>query len=83
MIRAKKKRKAKAVNVQMDGTGETLLAEYAAVTQAFVNACVSWCVSKGDMDAVEDLKKDLHENLDIAFKAAEHQKGETWSNSLN
>ena len=81
MIKARKKRKAKTVNVKMDGTGETLLGEYAAVTQAFVNTCVSWCISKGYMDAVEDLKKDLHENLDIAFKTAEAAKGETWSNS--
>ena len=81
IIKARKKRKAEAVNVKMDGNGETLLGEYAAVTQAFVNAYFSWCVSNGEMDAVEDLKKCLHENLNIAFKAAERQKGETWSHS--
>nr|DAU15202.1 MAG TPA: hypothetical protein [Caudoviricetes sp.] len=61
----------------MKGNCSQLAEEYTAVTQAFANMCVKACIP----DTIELIKKDVHKNLDIAFKAAEATKEEIWSNS--
>lgn len=77
MIKAKKNKKTDSVNVDMRGHTGDIADEYTAVTQAFANMCVKECIP----GTLELLKKGAHENLDIAFRAAEAAKGEVWSNS--
>lgn len=71
MIKAKKN-KSDSVNVDMKGNCSEIADEYAAVTQTFANMCVKECIP----GTLELLKKDVHENLDIAFKVAEATKRE-------
>lgn len=77
MIKAKKSKRTDSVNVDMKGNCSQLADEYTAVTQAFANMCVKAYIP----GTLELIKKDVHKNLDIAFKAAEATKGEVWSNS--
>lgn len=72
MIKAKKNKNYDSVNVDMKGNCSEIADEYVGVTQAFANMCVRECIP----GTLELLKKDVHENLDIAFKAAEATKRE-------
>ena len=76
MIKAKKNKRTDSVNVGMRGNSSDVADEYTAVTQAFANMCVKACIH----GRLELIKKEAHENLDIAFKAAEATEGEIWSN---
>lgn len=72
MIKAKKNKGFDSVIVGMKGNYSDIADEYTAVTQTFANMCVKECIP----GTLELLKKDVHENLDIAFKAAEATKRE-------
>lgn len=77
MIKAKKNKRTNSVNVDMRGSSSDVADEYTAVTQAFANMCIKACIP----GTLELIKKEVHENLDIAFKVAETTKWEAWSNS--
>lgn len=70
MIKAKKNKKSDSVNVDMSGKCSEVADEYTAVTQAFANMCVKECIP----GTLELIKKDVHKNLDIAFKLAENHE---------
>lgn len=72
MIKAKKNKNSDSATVDMKGNCSEIADEYVAVTQAFANMCARECIP----GTLELLKKDVHENLDIAFKAAEAMKRE-------
>lgn len=72
MIKAKKNKNYDSATVDMKGNCREIADEYVAVTQAFANMCVRECIP----GTLELIKKDVHENLDIAFKAAEATKRE-------
>lgn len=70
MIKAKKNKKSDSVHVDMSGKCSEVADEYTAVTQAFANMCVKECIP----GTLELIKKDVHKNLDIAFKVAENHE---------
>lgn len=72
MIKAKKNKNYDSATVDMKGNCSEIADEYVAVTQAFANMCVRECIP----GTLELIKKDVHENLDIAFKMAEATKRE-------
>lgn len=72
MIKAKKNKNSDSVNVDMKGNRSEVVDEYTAVTQAFANMCVKGCIP----GKLKLLKKEVHKNLEIAFKVAEATKRE-------
>lgn len=70
MIKAKKNKNSDSVTVDVKGNCSDVADEYTAVTQAFANMCVKECIP----GTLELIKKEVHKNLDIAFKMAEATK---------